>query len=232
MRWMEKWRKAFAGIFAASACAEEKAGELLYLGHGSLRVVTAEGKVMYIDPFAGKDEACEEYNAEPVNARVSAFHPFANDRFEIEDAQDGLTVDAENLKTQLAAAFASEQPEVTIEAVEAGNNKNHDLRSCVGFVLTFSNGCRVYVSGDTSETRQMHAMKAMHIDYAFFCCDGVYNMGLEEAARCAELVGARKNIPYHNETAGDSYMFNKEAALQFKGPNRLILEPGDVLELK
>ena len=77
---------------------------------------TVEAKVTDLSVKQAAEKVCEEYNAEPVNARVSAFHPFANDRFEIEDAQDGLTVDAENLKTQLAAAFASEQPEVTIEA--------------------------------------------------------------------------------------------------------------------
>ena len=229
MRWMEKWRKAFAGIFAASACAEEKAGELLYLGHGSLRVVTAEGKVMYIDPFAGKDEA---YALPADYILMSHDHFDHTAAARIREKHPGCQIISWKEALQGGVHRTFTLPEVTIEAVEAGNNKNHDLHSCVGFVLTFSNGCRVYVSGDTSETRQMHAMKAMHIDYAFFGCDGVYNMGLEEAARCAELVGARKNIPYHNETAGDSYMFNKEAALQFKGPNRLILEPGDVLELK
>ncbi len=29
------------------------------------------------------------------------------------------------------------------------------------------------------------------IDYAFFCCGGVYNMGLKEAAECEEMVCAK-----------------------------------------
>ena len=39
-----------------SALAESAASghRLLYQGHGSLRIVTAEGKVIYIDPCAGE----------------------------------------------------------------------------------------------------------------------------------------------------------------------------------
>ena len=29
------------------------------------------------------------------------------------------------------------------------------------------------------------------------CCEGVYNMDLDEASECAELVQAKHNIPYH-----------------------------------
>ena len=56
---------------------------------------------------------------------------------------------------------------------------------------------------NTSTNKQMAEMADMSIDYAFYCCDGVYNynMGLEEAARCAEIVGAKHYIPYHNSTS-------------------------------
>ncbi len=43
-------------------------------------------------------------------------------------------------------------------------------------------------------------MAEKEIDYAFFCCDGVFNMGLEETAQCAELMNAKHNIPYHMTT--------------------------------
>ena len=69
-----------------------------------------------------------------------------------------------------------------MEAVEAGFNRWHDVKECVGYVLTFSNGSSVYVTGDTSTTDQMSRKADMHIDYAFWCTDGVFNMGPEEAA--------------------------------------------------
>lgn len=57
-------------------------------------------------------------------------------------------------------------------------------------MLTFSNGVKLYMTGGTSTTKQMAEMADMEIDYAFYRCDGVYNMGLKEAARCAEPVEA------------------------------------------
>lgn len=58
---------------------------------------------------------------------------------------------------------------VSVEAIEAGNNQNHSISECVGYVLTFSNGKKVYVTGDTSKTDQMTELAQQNIDYAFFC---------------------------------------------------------------
>ena len=73
-------------------------------------------------------------------------------------------------------------------------------------MLTFSNGVKLYMTGGTSTTKQMAEMANMEIDYAFYRCDGVYNMGLKEAARCAEPVEAKHNIPYHKR-AGENLLF-------------------------
>lgn len=68
--------------------------------------------------------------------------------------------------------------------------------------------------------------------YAFFCCDGVFNMGLKEAAECAKEVGAKHNIPYHNTTDNTGEMFDRSLAEHFDAPNRLIVFPGEELLLK
>lgn len=52
-------------------------------------------------------------------------------------------------------------------------------------------------------------------------------MGMEEAAECAELVGAKHNIPYHNTTSNTGKMFDLELAEQFDPPNRLIIPAGE-----
>ena len=71
-----------------------------------------------------------------------------------------------------------------------------------------------------------------NIDYAFFCCDGVFNMGIEEATECAKEVGAKHNTPYHNTTENTGEMFDRSLAEQFDAPNRLIVFPGEELLLK
>ena len=57
---------------------------------------------------------------------------------------------------------------VTVEAVEAGYNSLHDVSDCVGYILTFSDGKSVYVTGDTSTTEQMPLLAEKNIDYASF----------------------------------------------------------------
>ena len=71
-------------------------------------------------------------------------------------------------------------------------------------------------------------MAEKKIDYALFCCDGVFNMGLEEAAEAAQLVGATHNIPYH-VTARNDIFFDRTVAEQFDVENRLILDMGETL---
>ena len=58
---------------------------------------------------------------------------------------------------------------------------------CVGYVIILSDGVSVYVSGDTSTTEQMPEMALWDIDYAFFCCDGAFNMDTAEASQCAAM---------------------------------------------
>ena len=121
---------------------------------------------------------------------------------------------------------------VSVETVEAGNNSNHSISECVGYILTFSNGKKVYVTGDTSKTDQMAELSEKNIDYAFFCCDGVYNMDLEEAAECAELVQAKHNIPYHIVEAENPDHYDLERAEEFPAPNNLILQPGEEIAVE
>ncbi len=117
-----------------------------------------------------------------------------------------------------------------MQAVQAGNNRNHSLSSCVGYILTFEDGKSVYISGDTSTTEQMATMAEMNLDYAFFCCDGTYNMDLNEAAACARLVAAKHTIPYHFGTSAAKLSAEDIAALGVDG--LMVLAPGDELRLE
>lgn len=101
-----------------------------------------------------------------------------------------------------------------------------------GYVITLSSGISIYVSGDTSITEQMPDLAQKNIDYAFFCCDGVFNMDVKEASKAANLVKAKHSIPYH--MSGD-YMnddFDQEKADEFDVSGKMILKPGDKINLE
>ena len=197
--------------------------ELLYQGQASIRVITDEGKVIYIDPYVG-----EGYDLPADLILVTHSHYDHNGVDRIENRNPDCQIITWKEAIQNGEHQMFDLGYITVEAVEAGYNRWHDVSECVGYVLTFSNGHSIYVTGDTSTTEQMADMAEMEIDYAFFCCDGVFNMGLEEAAEAAKLVEAKHNIPYH-VTARNDVFFDRTLAEQFDVENRLILEIGDTL---
>ena len=216
-----------AGIIQETVSAPAQEGSppasLLYQGQASIRVVTGEGKVIYIDPYVG-----EGYDLPADLILVTYSHYDHNGVDRVEHHSPDCQVITWKEAVQNGEHQVFELDYVTVEAVEAGYNRWHDVEDCVGYVLTFSNGRSIYVTGDTSTTEQMTLLSEKEIDYAFFCCDGVFNMGLEEAAQCAGLVKAKHNIPYH-VTARNDVFFDRTLAEQFHAENRLILDMGETL---
>jgi L-ascorbate metabolism protein UlaG (beta-lactamase superfamily) len=204
-----------------SAMAESAASghRLLYQGHGSLRIVTAEGKVIYIDPYVG-----EGYDLPADLILITHGHQDHNNVDVIKQRNDDCRVITWKEALVKGDYKTFDFGYATVEAVQAGNNRNHDIRECVGWLITLSDGVTVYATGDISTTDQMAELAGRHIDYAFFVCDGVYNMDMEEAAACTKLVGARLSIPYH---MAPGKLFDQGRAELFDVPDRLIVPAGE-----
>ena len=107
----------------------------------------------------------------------------------------------------------------------AAYNKNHPKSECVGFLIS-TGGKKLYFACDTSETEEMRKLRAEQIDYAFLPIDGIYNMNAIEAARCAEIIGPKCNVPVHMKPGA---LFSQEMAESFHAENRLILRPGQTI---
>ena len=152
----------------------EETTTLLYMGQASIRIVTAEGKVIYIDPYAGDGY---DLSADLILVTHGHYDHCAVDK--VANRNDGCVTITHKEAVVNGEHQIFELGYVTVEAVEAGYNNWHDVNECVGYILTFSNGRSMYVTGDTSTTVQMPKLAEKEIDYAFFCCDGVFNMGLE-----------------------------------------------------
>ena len=206
---------------------ETMAATLLYQGHASIRIVTGDNKVIYVDPFMG-----EGYDLPADLILMTHGHYDHTQDNMIEKKNEGCTLIKWTDALKDGVYQTSDLGYVKVEPVEAGYNKNHDSSECVGFVLTFPDGIKVYLSGDTSTTPSMPDLAKKEIDYAFLCCDGVYNMDVKEASECAKVIGAKHTIPYHMEPVKDKTGFDQAAADAFEAPGKLILRPGEELELK
>jgi L-ascorbate metabolism protein UlaG (beta-lactamase superfamily) len=195
--------------------------KLLYQGHGSFRLTSNSGVVVFIDPFIGTG-----YDLPADIILVTHQHEDHN-QINLITQKPGCTL-ISNVEALAGGKHNSFSVlGIEIEAVEAGYNQGHSSDNSVGFIVTIDS-ISLYFSGDTSKTPQMATLAARKLDYAFLCADGFYNMNLEEAAECAKIIGARHNVPVHLKPGE---LFDREMAEQFNGPNRLIIEAGKEVEL-
>ena len=195
--------------------------KLLYQGHGSFRLTSNDGIVIFIDPFIG-----DGYDAPADIVLVTHQHQDHNKVDLITQKPDCVVItNFEALEGGKHNSFDIKG--VHIEAVQAGYNAGHTVEDSVGFILTVD-GIKMYFSGDTSKTPQMATFAPRNLDYAFLCADGIYNMNLIEAAECAILIGAKNNVPVHLKPGE---LFDREMAEEFDAPNRLIIESGIEVEL-
>lgn len=196
-------------------------GKLLFQGHGSYRIITDEGIVIYVDPFVG-----DGYDLVADIILVTHEH---NDHNHVELVRkDSETIIIRHDTLLKNGIYLKEMFKgIEIEAVEA-YNKNHDKAQCVGYVLRFD-GISVYCSGDTSLTEDMqHKIPAYHLDYALLPIDGIYNMDVAEAIKCAEIINARVVMPIHMKPME---LFDRKRAELFKTKGALIVEAGEEIEL-
>jgi L-ascorbate metabolism protein UlaG (beta-lactamase superfamily) len=198
----------------------EMATKLFYQGHGSYRIIAADGTVVFVDPYVG-----EGYD-KPADLVLVTHQHGDHNQLQLVAQKPGCRVitNVEALQGGKHNSFIVGG--IEIEAVEAGN-KNHDPMECVGFMVTVD-GIKIYASGDTSKTKAMEGFASRGLDYALLPCDGVYNMDLAEAAECAALIGAKHVIPIHMKPGE---LFDRAAAEAFAAPNKLIVAAGEEITL-
>ncbi|TCL44177.1 MBL fold metallo-hydrolase [Harryflintia acetispora] len=193
---------------------------LYYQGHGSYRITSNHGMVIYVDPFVGGGYE------KPADLILVTHQHSDHNRVELVRRAPGCQMITEREALAGGVYHTFTVGVAQIEAVRA-ENINHDPRECVGYLLTLD-GIGIYAAGDTSTTDQMHSFSQRRLDYALLPIDGVYNMGPGEASACARLIGARHSIPVHMKPGA---LFERACAERFSAPGRIILEPGEEIEL-
>ena len=193
---------------------------LLYQGHGSYRLAADDGRIMYVDPYAG-----EGYDA-PADLILVTHQHGDHNRIGLcaKKPSCRIITNAEALKDGKHNRFDVDG--IVVEAVEA-RNLMHNPKRCVGYIITLGK-LKIYAAGDTSRTKQMESFAALNLDYAIFPGDGFFNMGLKEAAECARLIGAKYNMIIHLKPGA---LYDRKKAEKWDAPNKLVVEPGQEIDL-
>lgn len=192
--------------------------ELLYQGHGSYRIVSNEGVVIYVDPYAG-----EGYDMPADIVIVTHEHSDHNQVDLVTLKDDGVILRHRDLFVDGEYPIKKIK-KVMIEGTPA-ENKNHTREECVGFIMTVD-GITLYGAGDTNYYPEMERFN--DLDYALLPVDGIYNMSAQEASRCAHVIDSRYFIPIHTSP---TQLYDEDIAKSFKSPHALYIKPGERLKL-
>jgi L-ascorbate metabolism protein UlaG (beta-lactamase superfamily) len=203
-----------AGLSAAKAAFEKDIIptaqgdlEITFLGHGSL-IMTYGGKTIHVDPYS----EVADYGALPKADLALITHDHY-DHLDPEACRVILTpattiVSSKACVPKLPGAIVLANGEsrtvlgLPIEAVPAYNIAHkrpdgtpfHPKGAGNGYVITFGDK-RVYIAGDTEDTPEMNALKA--IDVAFLPMNLPYTMSPEQVADAAKAFRPKILYPYH-----------------------------------
>jgi L-ascorbate metabolism protein UlaG (beta-lactamase superfamily) len=215
------------GLLAATAAQAPRA-ELTYIGRASVKIKTVSGLVIYIDPYAAGDYS------EPADLVLVTHGHSDHNNVKLTTLKQGAVVAAPARAVSVpgaivvaeGSAFEAGGGMIKILALPAAN-KNHARSSGVGYLVSFD-GVVLYHAGDTDYLPEMEGYGKYGIGYALLPCDGFYNMGPEEAARCAAAMKAKRVVPIHSSPSG---AFDEKKARAVGAEGLLVLKPGEKAEL-
>ena len=191
-----------------------------WLGHGSYRFDSADGKRIYVDPWFDNPK-CPESEKQPERCDVlaithghgdhvgsaaqvvSGFSPTVIGIVELATWLEGQgasntigmnkggTVDADGVKFTMTQAVHSGG------FAQPGSDPVY-LGEPAGFVIEFENGLKVYCAGDTDVFSDMQLIERLYSpDVAILPIGDHFTMGPRAAAVALELLGTSRCIPIH-----------------------------------
>ncbi len=173
---------------------------LTWLGHASFKIVSSDGKIIYIDPW--------QLTGDIVKADIVLITHSHHDHCSAEDIEkirkdDTVIFGSYDCKGKIEWDVKSLKPNkkveekgIVIEAVPAYNvYKNFHPKSnlWLGYIITVD-GKRIYHAGDTDLIPEMDNIKA---DIMLVPVGGNYTMNAEEAAEAVNKVCPQLAIPMH-----------------------------------
>ena len=226
-----------------------------WVGHGTWKVRSAKGKVIYIDPWVMNNPvapaALKKVDGCDLILITHGHFDHVHDALEIARATRPKIV----ANFEISAWLGSKGiPAETIIGANQGGTVDvdgikvmlvHAEHSCgisdgdqilnggaaCGLVIEFENGFTIYFAGDTDVFGDMALIAELsEFDIAFLPIGDFYTMGPERAAKAVSLLGVKTVVPMHFGTFPP--LVGRPKALQdLVGPGVKVLDikPGDTV---
>lgn len=216
---------AFTGVIKSNTGLKHNvmsvADSLHNIGHASMKIKTADGKVIYIDPFQPGN-----YSDSADIVLVTHAHADHNQQNLVKKKSTATTIT--HVQSNIGGVYQTFNIDgIKIYSVPA-YNANHSINGCVGYVIEF-NGIKLYHAGDTGNIPEMANLADSNITYALFPIDSIYTMSPAAATLAAIAVNADYNIPMHTQPPPDNY--DEDKVSRFIPPNRLLVRHGETIAL-
>jgi L-ascorbate metabolism protein UlaG (beta-lactamase superfamily) len=171
-----------------------------WLGHASFRIEDNK-KEIYIDPW----KISEKFpKADIIFITHGHYDHFSPEDIAKIRTEKTILVAPKNITDQFHGNVIAVEPEKTYEigslkvtTVPAYNinKKFHPKENgWVGYIITLSNGQKIYHSGDTDFIPEMRKVMT---DIALLPCGGTYTMTAQQAAEAANIFRPKVLIPMH-----------------------------------
>jgi L-ascorbate metabolism protein UlaG (beta-lactamase superfamily) len=230
---------------------------ITWYGHGTWQHRDPSGAVIIVDPWLGGPTVPDALKSPAQVDAILVTHGHFDHIADVESLAKahGCPVIA---KVELAGLFASrgletigfntggtaEHAGVRFTMTQAHHSSSVDgpdgttlyVGEPAGFVITFSNGYRVYQSGDTAVFGDMALIGAIyHPDLAILSIGDFYTMGPLEAAHAVRLLGVKDVIGGHwgtfpPLTGRPAALADEIRTLGLDGVTVHPLQPGDTLQ--
>ena len=222
-------------LFTISAIAQNKketknitTDNIHWYGQSAIRIDDGNLKI-YIDPFKLPDSNLPK--ADLILITHSHFDHFSigdiekirksTTKFFIpKDLSDKIKFEFTVVQSNKEYSFGKIKIN-TIPAYNLDKKFHPKANDWVGYILTLSNGVRIYHAGDTDVTPETKEVKA---DIIFLPVGGTYTMTASEAAKLADIIQPKIAIPFHYGSAvgsdKDAETFKNESKVTVKILNR------------
>ena len=191
-----------------------------WLGHASFRIED-DSLQIYIDPFKLPPNLPK---ADIIFITHGHFDPYSVQDIELIKKKETIIVAPKDIAAKIGKDTISVVPgqnytveKLKVQTVPAYNldKKFHPKENnWVGYIITLSNGQKIYHAGDTDAIPEMRTIKT---DVALMPCGGTYTMTAKEMANAANSFQPKILIPMHWGTVVGSQADADEVKKIFKG---------------